>query len=115
MALKKAKDRPRPPAHLRPATKRWFAHVCEVYDLEEHHARLLTLAGESWDRCEQARIALAKDGLTYLDRFGAPRSRPEIAVERDSRTAFSRLIRELDLDCGTPASSRPPSLRSNRG
>ena len=48
---------------------------------------------------------------TYL----APRSRPEIAIERDSRVAFARLIRELDLDTNSPAeSSRPPALRSNR-
>jgi hypothetical protein len=89
--------------------------VLEDYALEEHHVRLLTLASESWDRAEQAREVLDRDGLTYVDRFGAPRSRPEIAIERDSRVAFARLIRELDLDTNSPAeSSRPPALRSNR-
>lgn len=105
----------RPPKHLKLKTRKWFAHVCESYVLEEHHLRLLTLAAEAWDRCEQAREVLGREGLTYMDRFDAPRARPELAVERDSRTAFARLVRELDLDTeATPDKPRPPALRSNR-
>jgi hypothetical protein len=84
------------------------------YDLEGHHLRLLQLASEAWDRCQQARIALDTHGLTF-EHQGRPMSRPEIAVERDSRLAFARLLRELDLDVDPPAeASRPPGLRSNR-
>ena len=106
---------PRPPAHLNDRTRKWFASVCEQYELQEHHLRLLTLAGEAWDRCEQAREALGREGLTFTDRFGAPHSRPEIAIERDSRIAFARLVRELDLDVEAPneGRTRPPGLRSN--
>ena len=106
---------PKPPRHLRAKTRRWFTSVCSNYELEEHHLRLLTLASEAWDRCEQARQILDREGLTYDDRFGAPRARPEITVERDSRLAFSRLVRELDLDVAPPVEgSRPPALRSIR-
>ena len=52
--------------------------------------------------------------MTYEDRFGAPRARPEVAIERDSRLAIARLVRELGLDVATPANSRPPALRANR-
>ena len=52
-----------PPRHLAQRTRRWFKHVCESFDLEEHHLRLLTLAGEAWDRCEQAREAIALHGM----------------------------------------------------
>ena len=107
---------PRPPPHLRRPTAKWWTSVCSSFELEEHHLRLLQLAAEAWDRAEQAREALAEHGLTFDDRFGAPHARPEVAVERDSRIAFARLVRELDLDCDTPSSgSRPPSIRSNRG
>jgi phage terminase small subunit len=83
--------------------------------LEQHHIRLLTMAATTWDRAEQARSVLDKHGLTYLDRFDAPRARPEVAIERDCRTGFARLIRELDLDVEPPGEARrAPGLRSNR-
>src|SRR5262245_4699841 len=99
------------PAHLRPATRDWFAAVLADYELEEHHTRLLTLAGEAWDRGQQAREVLDREGLTYTDRFGAPRLRPEAGIERDSRIAFARLVRELSLDVEPPSDSRPPALK----
>jgi phage terminase small subunit len=103
-----------PPKHLRPDTAAWFAGIVAEYELDSHHLRLLTKACEAWDRSEQAREAVAKLGMTYEDRFGAPRARPEIAIERDSRLAFARLVRELGLDVAPPAESRPNALRANR-
>ena len=107
---------PRAPAHLEEPTRAWWRSVVTTYELSEHHLRLLTLAGESWDRCKAARKAIAEKGMTFDDRFGAPHARPEVAIERDARLAFARLLRELDLDVELPSvSSRPPALRSNRG
>lgn len=106
----------RPPGHLRKPTARWWQSVVADYAMESHHLRLLQLAAEAWDRAEQAKEAIAEHGLTFTDRFGQPHARPEVAIERDSRLAFARLIRELDLDAEPPAgSARPPAIRSNRG
>ena len=104
------------PDHLAPATARWWSDVQRDYTLEEHHVRLLTLASEAWDRTATARQVLDAEGLTYIDRFGTPKARPEVAIERDSRIAFARLLRELDLDVEPPAQERsgPPSLLSIR-
>jgi P27 family predicted phage terminase small subunit len=101
------------PRHLKPATRRWWASVVADYELEPHHIRLLTLAAESWDRCQQAREAIAEHGLTFTDRHGSPRARCEVAIERDSRIAFARLLRELGLDVQPPAESRPLAIRGN--
>ena len=115
MTSHKSDPRPKPPEHLRKATRAWFEGVITDYELADHHVRLLILAAESWDRCEQAREALAEYGLTFVDRFECPRIRPEVAVERDSRIAFARLLRELDLDIAPPPQSgRPPAIHSNR-
>ena len=68
------------------------------YELEEHKERVLTLAPESFDRATEARESLERDGAFYLDRFGTPKAHPAVAVERDARLAFARLVRELRLE-----------------
>ena len=95
------------PPHLRKATRAWWRHVAADYELQEHHERLLTLAGEAWDRSQEAREALERDGTFFHDRFGTPKAHPAVAVERDSRLAFARLIRELRLDDEPSPDSRP--------
>jgi len=92
----------KPPGHLRPATQRWFTSVLEDFDLEPHHIRLLTLAAEAWDRGQAAREVVDANGMTFLDRFDQPKARPEVAIERDSRIGFARLLRELALDVDLP-------------
>lgn len=100
---------PKPPGHLRPATKRWFSTVLDDYDLDPHHVRLLTLAGEAWDRGQAAREIVDRDGMTFVDRFAQPKARPEVSIELNSRTSFARLLRELSLDIDTPSDApRPP-------
>jgi phage terminase small subunit len=97
------------PPHLRPDTAAWWQTVSADYALEQHQLRILTLAAEAWDRCTEAREALAAHGTTYTDRFQQPRARPEISIERDSRIAFARLVRELALDLDPPDEpGRPP-------
>ena len=103
-------DLPPAPEHLEPATRDWWETVVRGWQLDEHHIRILTLAGEAWDRGQEARAALEAHGLTFSDRFGQPKARPELAIERDSRIAFARLVRELDLDRPPPVPSRPPRL-----
>jgi P27 family predicted phage terminase small subunit len=105
---------PKPPKHLRAATSQWWEQIVAEYDLDSHHVRLLTKACEANDRCEQAREAILKHGLTFLDRFGSPHARPECAIERDSRVAFARLVREIGLDVSPPSDTRPNALPANR-
>jgi len=101
------------PRHLKPETRRWWVEVVTDFELEPHHVRLLTLAAESWDRGVQAREAIAEHGLTFDDRHGSPRARPEVGIERDSRIAFARCLRELGLDVLPPAACRPVGIAPN--
>ncbi|OBQ83209.1 P27 family phage terminase small subunit [Mesorhizobium sp. WSM3873] len=112
MATAKA---PAAPSHLSAPTKRWWEQIVSEYQLESHHLRLLQAAAESWDRMQAARSAIGRHGLTYVDARGCPKVRPEIAIERDSKIGFARLLRELDLDFEAPTEgTRPPAIRSNR-
>jgi hypothetical protein len=71
-------------------------------------------ACEALDRAEEARDAIKRYGMVYENRFGNPVARPECGIERDSRLAFARLIREIGLDVSPPNESRPATLRGNR-
>jgi len=103
------------PAYLQPATRTWWESVVSRWTLEDHHVRLLTLAAEAWDRGQQAREAILRDGLTVDTKMGGVRAHPALRVENDCRLTFARLIRELDLDLeAPPVASRPPALRSVR-
>lgn len=77
--------------------------------------KLLRLACEAFDRCQTARAAIDREGITVASETGAIKAHPAVAIERDSRLAFARLLRELDLDTAGPDAPRPPAIRSNRG
>jgi phage terminase small subunit len=95
------------PTHLSPPSKRWVKQIIGDFDLESFHFRLLVKGAEAWDRSEQAREQIATDGITVPDRYGVLKAHPAVAIERDSRLAFARLLRELALDAAVP-DSRPP-------
>jgi P27 family predicted phage terminase small subunit len=98
------------PAHLSREMKAWFTSIASEYVLESHHLRVLQSACESWDRCQQSRKMLKRDGLTALDGKGALKAHPAVAIERDSRLAFLRALRELGLDALDVESPRPALL-----
>jgi len=94
------------PSHLSADAKRWWLSVVDGWEIDNHGVRLVTLAAEAWDRGVQARKLLAKEGITYHDRFGAPRKHPCISIEENARIAFARLVRELNLEADEPDESR---------
>jgi hypothetical protein len=92
---------------LEPATKKWVESVLRSWELEPHHKKLLLLAAQHFDRAQNARLVIQRDGAVYSDRFGCPKVRPEILIEKDSSICFARLLRELALDVELPEVSRP--------
>lgn len=108
---------PPAPAHLSAAMQTWWNQVMADYALEAHHLLLLQGAAEAWDRLTEARTVLAAEGLTVATKDGSKKRHPAADIERDSRLAFARLLRELDLDADEPPERpawRPPAIRSNR-
>jgi phage terminase small subunit len=108
---KKASNPFAPPAHLSDSMKRWWRDLNKTFAFEVHQLKILRVAAEAYDRAQEARAVLAKKGLTYTDRFGSPKPRPEVGIERDSRISFARLVRELSLTEPPPdEATRPPRI-----
>lgn len=119
------------PKHLARDGARFWTDVMSNYgqDFELFEAELLRLAAEALDRGAMARRALRRHGLTYLSPQGSVIARPEVSVERASRSAFAQLVRQLGLgnpepeDDGAPDDDldpqagrvRPYSVRRRKG
>jgi P27 family predicted phage terminase small subunit len=101
---------PRAPGHLSEESRRFWAQVCRDYALQLPHFRLLQVALEAWDRMNEARAILDRDGIVTFDRYEKPKAHPAVTIERDSRLAFIRALRELDLE-GEPLPDPRPTRR----
>jgi phage terminase small subunit len=88
---------PDPPRHLSKKMKQFWTGVFELKNLQPYEALILEKACEAHDRAEQARHILKREGLTYEDRFKMPRSPPEVAIERDSKALFAKLLKQIQL------------------
>jgi phage terminase small subunit len=100
---------PPAPKHLGPVGRHLWRGVLADYDLTDaHHLSILQSAAEAADRECQAREIIAREGLVAETRSG-PRPHPAVAIERDSRIAKLRALRELGLDLAAPEPTRPPS------
>ncbi|HWP23511.1 MAG TPA: P27 family phage terminase small subunit [Candidatus Binatia bacterium] len=100
------------PKHLKPATREWYERICSEYELEPHHLKILQIAAEAWDTYERARDVISKHGMTFVnEKFGDVKPRPEVAIMQNSRLAFLRALRELNLDVEPPETPRPSPLK----
>lgn len=88
------------PSHLGAPSSRWATEVLDVVgdDATETEIKLVILAAEALDRASSARRLIQREGITYTDRFGAPRQHPAVSIERDARAAFARIVAQLGLD-----------------
>jgi hypothetical protein len=81
-----------PPRHLSSGMRAWWRAVTAEHELDAHRLHLLRLAREAFDRCQQARRQLRRQGL------------------RDSRKAFVRLVQALGLDPPGGAAARTEAM-----
>ena len=87
------------PEHLTGDALAFWGTVQRDYSITDPAGlRLLRLACEAMTTAEMARLAIARDGLTYVDRFSAPRPRPESRIQISAMVTFRSLCRELRLD-----------------
>ena len=89
---------PKPPLHLGPNGRRLWRRVQTMYELAPYQLDILEAACTAADRLEEARQAISNDGLIVgHGSLNGPRAHPAVAIERDSRVALLRSLRELAL------------------
>lgn len=105
---------PKPPRSLKAKGKALWCVVVEAFELEPYQLETLRLACEALDRVEEARSVIAQHGLVIAGRFGL-KSNPACDIEKDNKTLYARLMREIGLDAilDTEA-TRPKPLYAGR-
>ena len=97
------------PKHLSAEARRIWNKMVAEWNFDDSTLMILRQALEAFDRLNQAREAIARDGLTVADRFGAQRAHPALIVEKDSRLALLRAWRQLGLDIEAPGQIGRPA------
>lgn len=106
------------PPHLTAESTRLWVQVTSKFELDQADVMRLQSCCEAFDRMQQARRRLKKDGSFIKDRFKQLKTHPAVAVERDARVGFLRALRELGMDVadGDPGEfARPPRIQSLGG
>lgn len=109
MAERKTKKEPN---HLSIETKAIWRKVCKQWELKETDLVLLKVALEAYDRLQNARRGIAKQGATYKTDTGYIRENPLLKIEKEARGGFLQAWRMLDIGEGPPDPvGRPPTKR----
>ena len=100
---------PTPPKSLKAQGKKLWKRVQEAFELEDYQLETLRLVCECLDRIEECRQVIKKEGLMIHGRFGS-KAHPLTSVEKDNKTVFSRLLREIGLDAIADTEAARPKL-----
>lgn len=93
------------PKHLSPESKRTYRRIANEFDLGPDAENLLRLALESWDRAQQARELVSKQGI--ITEHG--KRHPAIDIEHNAYGVYLRAVRQLGLDILPPGPVGRPS------
>ena len=86
------------PKHLRAPARRMWDRLRADYNIDDSAGlSLLEAACSAFQRCEDARELVSREGMTTVDRFGQTRQHPAVAIERDARGQMIAALRALKL------------------
>lgn len=90
-----------PPSHLSAAARAMWRSLVDDYYIEDGAGlALLRVACEAFDRGEQARRIIKREGAVLKDRFGQRKQHPATLIERDAKTQMVAALRALKLEPG---------------
>ena len=90
--------RVKPPKSLTSAGRRLWREIAEESELDSAAVLLLNTLCEQFDRMNEARAILKRDGITAKDRFGQIKAHPAVSIEVNAIAAMTRCWRLLGYD-----------------
>jgi len=93
---------------LEPSTRKWISSLKKRFVLEDWIVRLFVFAGQNWDRAQEMRRIIAKEGSIQTDRFGQKKPHPAVLIESQAMLNFAKLLRETGIDLVKADDPRPP-------
>jgi hypothetical protein len=102
------------PRHLSLEAQGIWRLVFKTYSMDESGSVLLRQALDCYDRIEQARAEIEKNGLVLAETIGAGiiqrRLNPACRIEKENKTLFLQYWRALHIDLDIPLQGpgRPP-------
>jgi P27 family predicted phage terminase small subunit len=97
------------PKHLTAAGRKLWREIADEIELDRAASLLLTALCEQFDRAQQAREILSKDGIISKDRFGQDKPHPACAIEVAATAAMMRAWRLLGFDQVPPGDIGRPA------
>ena len=89
----------KPPKGLSSDAKGLWVRLVEEYEIDDAAGLAILAAGlESFDRANEAKKVLDKEGPIMTDRWGQKKPHPGVGVEIANRAAYLNAIRLLNLD-----------------
>jgi phage terminase small subunit len=90
---------PKPPANLGPAGATLWRSIMSEYAIDDAGGRaLLKQAATAYDRAEQLRIEIERDGEIIRSRSGVPREHPGLRAEMAARSFMVRTLQRLGIN-----------------
>lgn len=94
----------KPPAHLSAESRATWKRIAAEYELTPDASLLLRAGLECWDRSQQARELVNREGLVIDGR-----RHPATDIEKQAYGLFQRFMRQLGLDIVPPGPTGRPS------
>ncbi len=88
---------PKTPSGLSPRSGHLWRETLSTWELSPTEMAVLEGGLRSLDRADQAAEVLKEEGLSTVDRYGAPRAHPLIDIELRARREFANAVRQLGV------------------
>jgi len=90
-----------PPSHLSAAARKLWTQLTGDYHLDDAAGMLLLQSAcEAFDRLQEARKLIDREGAVTRDRWGQAKPHPACGIERDARGQMHGALRLLKLAPG---------------